>query len=53
LRLSQQLIEGAAAVCVAAYKKEKENHKGENIVLLMCGGNVGVDVVQEIINRNQ
>ena len=47
-----QLVEGAAAVCVAAYKKERENHRGENIVLLMCGGNVGVDVVKNIIDTS-
>ena len=45
-------MEGAAAVCVAAYKKERENHRGENVVLIMCGGNVGVDVVQNIMETN-
>ena len=52
LQNEHKLVEGAAAVCVAAYKKEKKHHKGENIVLLMCGGNVGVDVVQKIINSH-
>ena len=44
-----QLVEGAAAVCVAVCKKERENHRGKNIVLLMCGGNVYVDVVKNIL----
>ncbi|XP_028407092.1 uncharacterized protein LOC114529471 [Dendronephthya gigantea] len=52
LQKEHKLVEGAAAVCVAAYKKEKENHRGENIVLLMCGGNVGADVVKNIIETN-
>lgn len=47
-----QLVEGAAAVCVAAYEKEKVHYKGENIILLMCGGNVGVKIVKSVLEEN-
>ena len=38
-------------MCVAAYKKEKERFHGQNIVLLMCGGNVSIEVVQSIMKQ--
>ena len=48
-----QLVEGAAAVCVAAYTKSKSDHNfGKNIVLVMCGANVGIEALKGVIDKN-
>ena len=43
-------IEGAAAVTIAALKKEKERFKGRKVVLLICGGNIDPDLHQSIVS---
>lgn len=44
------LIEGAAAVVIAAYLKDIELYKHKNVVLLLCGRNVSYSVIKNIIN---
>lgn len=45
-----QLIEGAAAVAIAAYLKIKENFAGKNVVIVLCGANIGINTLKEILN---
>ena len=44
------LIEGAAGVAIAAFLKEQENYKGKRVAILICGGNIGVDKLREVIS---
>jgi threonine dehydratase len=44
-----QLIEGAAAVAIASYLKTRENFVGKNIVILLCGANIGVRTLKETL----
>ena len=43
------LIEGAAAVSVAAFLKNKKLFKGMNIGIVICGGNIGNDTLKSIL----
>jgi len=43
------LIEGAAAVAIAAFLKTKEKYTGKNVVLILCGANIGVETLKEIL----
>jgi threonine dehydratase len=39
-REDQQLVEGAAAVPVAAFRQVAPDYAGKTVALLICGGNV-------------
>jgi threonine dehydratase len=43
------LVEGAAGVAVAAYLKEKDRHAGQNVVIVLCGGNISRDRLKEVL----
>ena len=43
------LIEGAAAVSVAAFLKNKKLFKGMNVGIVICGGNIGNDILKSIL----
>ena len=43
------LIEGAAAVSVAAFLKNKKLFKGMNVGIVICGGNIGNDTLKSIL----
>ncbi len=43
------LIEGAAAVPVAAFLEERERQSGKNVVLVLCGANVSADVLRRVL----
>lgn len=49
LEKHHMVVEGAAGVTVAAYLKEKDRFEGENVVLIICGGNIGFRQLKEII----
>ena len=42
------VIEGAAAVAVSAFIKEKDKFTG-NVVILICGGNIDMDIFLSIV----
>ncbi|MBN1163036.1 MAG: threonine/serine dehydratase [Candidatus Krumholzibacteriota bacterium] len=42
------LIEGAAAVAVAGYKKLKNDYAGRNVVIVICGANIGLEELQSL-----
>jgi threonine dehydratase len=43
------LIEGAAGVAVAGFLRQRENFFGKNVVLLLCGRNIGLEKVREVL----
>ena len=43
------VVEGAAGVTIAAYLKEKSRFEGKNVVLIICGGNISIKQLKEII----
>ena len=43
------LIEGAAAVAIAAYLQTKERFVGKNVVIVICGANIGLETLKQII----
>lgn len=43
------LIEGAAAVAIAAFLKAKKEYVGKNVVIILCGANIGIDTIREIL----
>ena len=45
-----QLIEGAAGTAVAALLKIKNQLKGKRIGVVICGGNIALDTLREVIN---
>lgn len=45
----RMLIEGAAAVAVASYLKLKERFRGKNVVIVICGANIGLGRLRQIL----
>lgn len=43
------LIEGAAAVAVAGFLKEKDRFRGRRVVIVLCGANISLDRLREAI----
>jgi len=43
------LIEGAAAVTIAAYKKFKNNIKGKNVALVLCGAKISSKTLAKVL----
>jgi threonine dehydratase len=42
------IIEGAAAVAVAAFLKEAQNYRGKRVVVVICGANVSLEVLSRL-----
>jgi threonine dehydratase len=49
LETEHWLIEGAAAVAVAAYLKDKERYVGRNVAIILCGRNVSPEVMGRLL----
>jgi threonine dehydratase len=47
----RQVIEGAAGVVAAAFIKTKEQLKGKNVALVICGGNIELNTFKDIVFR--
>lgn len=45
-----QLIEGAAAVAIASFLKLRENFAGKNVVIILCGANIGIETLRKVLN---
>ena len=45
------LIEGAAAVAVAAYLKSSERFVGKNVVIVICGANISLQTLREVLSE--
>jgi threonine dehydratase len=42
------LMEGAAAVAVAALQKEPQRYRGKKVAIIICGGNVSPEVARQV-----
>jgi len=49
MRAQHMLIEGSAAVAVAACKKQADRFTGKNVVVIICGGNISLETLKEIL----
>lgn len=49
LAKERKLIEGAAAVAVAAFLNNEERWKNQTSVIIICGGNISVDKVRKVL----
>ena len=45
----QTIIEGAAGVAVAAYRKTASRYKGQSVGIVLCGGNIGYGTLRTIL----
>jgi threonine dehydratase len=43
------LIEGSAAVAIASFLKMQERFRGKNVVIVLCGANIGLKTLKEIL----
>lgn len=43
------LLEGAAAVAVAAYLKTRERIAGKNVVIVICGANIDLETLKSVL----
>jgi len=44
-----QIVEGAAGVALAAFLKEHEKFRGQNVVIISCGANISMDKLKDVI----
>jgi threonine dehydratase len=44
------LVEGAAGVAVAAYLKEQTRFRGQSVAIVICGANIGVETLRQILD---
>lgn len=42
-------VEGAAAMAMACFVKERWKYSGKNVVVICCGGNVGAESLKDAI----
>ncbi len=49
LETEHWLIEGAAGVAVAAYRKEAERYRGKNVVIVLCGRNLSPEALARLL----
>jgi len=45
----QMIVEGAAGVAVAAYRKTAARYAGRSVGIVLCGGNIGYDTLRTIV----
>ena len=46
-----QVVEGAAGVALAGYLQNPERYKGQRVAIVICGGNIAVENLRNIINK--
>ncbi|MHA2156731.1 MAG: threonine/serine dehydratase [Candidatus Hodarchaeales archaeon] len=49
LEKHHMVVEGAAGVAIAAFQQDYKRYKGKNVVLIICGGNLGFHQLKELI----
>ena len=52
LQTQHMLIEGAAAVAVAAMVKRRERLAGKNVVVIICGANISLETLKTILQNS-
>jgi threonine dehydratase len=43
------MIEGAAAVAIASFMSVREGFVGKNVVIVLCGANIGLDTLKRVL----
>ena len=43
------LVEGAAGAAVAGFLKERARFSGKRVVIVLCGANVSLNVLREVL----
>ncbi len=51
LEKAKTVTEGAGAISLAAFEKVRKKYKGKNVVIILSGGNIDVNVLSRIIDR--
>jgi threonine dehydratase len=49
MKTQHMLIEGSAAVAVAACKKHATRFAGQTVAVIICGGNISLETLKEIL----
>ncbi len=49
LETQHMLIEGSAAVAVAAMVKRRDRLAGKNVVVIICGANISVEMLRTVL----
>jgi threonine dehydratase len=49
LQTQHMLIEGAAAVAVAAMVKQRDRLDGKNVVVIICGANISIETLRTVL----
>lgn len=44
-----QLLEGAAGVALAAFLKTSEQYRSKNVVIVICGANIGLEKLKQVL----
>ena len=45
-----QLVEGAAAVALAGFLKQRERFRGRSVAIVLCGANIAPEVLREVLS---
>ena len=45
----RMLIEGSAAVAIASFLQQRDRFEGKNVVIVLCGANIGLETLKEIL----
>ena len=53
MRTHRMMIEGAAAVAIASFLKVCERFKGKTVVLVICGANIGLDTLSQVLKETK
>jgi threonine dehydratase len=49
IQTQHMLIEGSAAVAVAAFKKQADRFSGLNVIVIICGGNISLETLKTVL----
>ncbi|HEX4951203.1 MAG TPA: threonine/serine dehydratase [Blastocatellia bacterium] len=49
LETHHQLIEGSAGVAIAGFQKLHQQYKGKNVVIVLCGANISLATLKQIL----
>ena len=51
LETHHMLIEGAAAVSLASFRKTQRRYEGRNVVIVICGANIGLETLRTVLRE--
>jgi threonine dehydratase len=49
IETQHQLLEGAAGVALAALLKQAARYRGQRVVVVICGANIGLSALQTVL----